>query len=242
MNSLRAQARTIGVTFEHWLADEVKSSGQGNNAILDNYDDAISGIVGGWDHPKNFGRIKHESHVDNRMPLWWAQYEQDPENDLVSAKLLFNGLMQISGAYRTQCYLQARGAQDYLWRRSGRPVGINLESEAMARLINVVPGNDLSEAEMSVEDLGSEVERVSRIGETALKNVSKYNTNTGRDLRRANSPSVQEMAMAQHAWARFSIDCVIVAAKIRGGELAAVPFLEPKSISLEPQVIYPMAA
>lgn len=55
------------------------------------------------------------------------------------------------------------------------------------------------------------------------------------------STSVQEIIVAQYAWSRLTIDCVVLAAKIRKGELAAVPFLEPRSISLDPQVVYPLA-
>ena len=56
-----------------------------------------------------------------------------------------------------------------------------------------------------------------------------------------DSPSIQEVLKAQREWIIFATECVTLAAKIRRGELARVPFLEAKSISADPKVTYPLA-
>lgn len=241
--SIERSGQMTADVFTGWLADEVVSSSEGHNKALDNYKAAIRGLKGGWEHAENFSRIKHESHIDNRMPLWWEQYVQEPENDLLSAKILFNALMQISGTYRAQCYMQAQDTGEYLELRRERPHDINMDQAVTGQMrIWLPPGGNFSTASISLEELDERRLKVSRAGGIALKSVSSWAKQGYGSFGEIDSASVRKLREAQFDWATFATDCVVMAAKTRNGDLRAVPFWEPKSISEEPEVIYPLAA
>lgn len=241
-NPVRDSAANISEAFSQWLRDEVaSSSSEGDvNVYLDEFNTAREGLRGGWDHPKNFTARKLESHL-TRLPLWWEAYTLDPSDDYQSARFLFNSLMQVSGCYRNQCYMEAKDADDYKERRL-KAVGIYLGTTVLHRLMDTVPASgSFAEADITLEELDKVRVEVSEAGEEAVRKVCKR-TVAGFDFGVPDSMSAKFMMEAQHAWLNLSSDSVVFAAKIRGGELAAVPFLEAKSISEEPQVIYPIAA
>ena len=243
-------ARIAGV-FDNWLHDEVRSSHTEVNSYLDEYDTAIKGLKGGWANPQNFTARKHESHVHIRLPQAWKTYNMTlqpdtPHNqrEYQSAWLMFTPLMQISGTYRNQCYMEATDAEDYLRRRMSRPSALDMRKTVDDRLRIWLPEeNNFKEAKINLEDLGRELQVASELGTRAVKRVCARAA-IGYDFGQEGSRSAHEMIEAQHAWASFATDCVVFAAKLRGGKLETVPFLEPKSISATPppEVIYPLAA
>ncbi|MBI4034436.1 hypothetical protein HY380_00895 [Candidatus Saccharibacteria bacterium] len=242
MVETRGQATSISQACLDWLGQEIQNSSTSGdiNAYLDDYVTAVEGLSGGWDHPKNYTARKLESHL-SRLPYWFEAYSYDPLDDYQSARLLFAGLMQTSGSYRNQCYLQATSAEDYIHRRTTRSIGINFQGFCQERLEELVPDGRLSKARINLEGLGDHVSRAISVGEAAVRRVCNR-VQDGQDLGKQTSASVMEMLMAQHVWSRLVIDSVIFAAKIRNGNLQTVPFLEPKSISLDPKVIYPITA
>lgn len=244
-------SETIASAFNDWLEAEVRSSGVEVNTYLDEYNQAIRGLRGGWDHPDNFTVHKHESHVDVRLPQAWETFIMSLEPDMAqedkdyqSAWLLFTPLMQVSGSWRNQCYVQASDASDYLVRRHSQANGIDTEAVVATRLKVWLPSPDnFADANLTVDELGRQLKNTSVTGRKALERVVER-TVLGYDFGEEESVSTHNMQVAQEAWTAFSTDCVILAAKLRKGELAAVPFLEPKSISATPppKVIYPLAA
>jgi hypothetical protein len=254
---IREAGETIAQTFENWLRAEVISSGIERNTVLDDYERALPGLKRGYDDPENYVAAKHEAHVFTRMPIWWEAFvttpPEHPKYDEMAAQISFNALMQVSGTYRDQCYLQATDPEidpdDYINRRQSRPIGVNnLPAVVNARLATHFLANDwdkeadFATASIDISELDRTRQKAIRIGDEAVKTMCAR-VAEGKDLHQEESESVREMLDAQYNWLTLAIDCVTLAAKIRRGDLAAVPFLEPKSISADPppQVIYPLA-
>jgi hypothetical protein len=60
----------------------------------------------------------------------------------------------------------------------------------------------------------------------------------GQDLGQPGSRSAQEMMDAQRQWLDFTIDSIVLAAKLKRGDLGAVPFWEPISITEQTGSLY----
>jgi hypothetical protein len=237
--AIEEPTEAVAGSFYKWLQTEVETSGTDRNRYLDEYDRALEGLKAGWEDPRNFTARKLESH-NQRLPLWWEAYTYNPLDDYQSARILFAGLMQLSGAYRDQCYVQARDADDYIERRQ-KAIGIDLKPPVGIRMYTYLPSTgNLARARISNEDLKNRMEKSINVGEVTVKNLCRR-AEIGEDLGKAHSPAVVEMYLAQENWTTFCTDCVILAAKLRKGKLSSVPFLEPKSISEDPQVYYPLA-
>jgi hypothetical protein len=237
--SVEDATEAISGAFNQWLAGEVESSNSDRNDYLDNFQEWRSQIRLGYANHGNWTAEKNRAHL-NRLPIWWQGFEMDPSNDEQSAKILFAGLMFVSGAYRNQCYFQAESAEDYESRRRAA-VGINIENAISTRLNTHLPSTgNFANARISVEDLNQRRIASEKIGETAVKAICARGQ-IGYDFGQERSRSVVEMANAQYNWLTFSVDCVTLAAKIRKGELEAVPFLHPINITDNPGVYYPLA-
>jgi hypothetical protein len=240
--------KQISNAFYGWLSAEVKSSGI-DNTYLDDYTEARRRLALGYNTDENWSAEKQESHLNRLEKIWWPPFVEQPQDDEQSANIEFSSLMFVSGAYRIQCYVQSQTPEEYDARR-GKAIGINMRQVVVEHLANILPpsGNfshanivlqSRNTGETTLEDRKQAI--VSEIGETTVKNVCER-LYSGKDLGLQDSPSVQEMLKAQKGWIEFATDSVALAAKMRRGELAAVPFLEPKSTSAKPvpKVIYPL--
>jgi hypothetical protein len=244
-------SETIAHAFGGWLNAEVRSSGTEVNTYLDDYSAAIRGLEGGREHKDNFYAIKHNSHVGNRIPQDLQRFEVSLEPDFPiekidyhSAALMFTPLMQVSGNRRVQCYIEAKDAEDYLVKRHSVPAGIDLEQVAYNRLDKWLPRSEnFTNAFITPEKLSQRIGVVSRIGGRAVSEICQR-AERAFDIGLEDSALAQVLKTGQIEWAGLATDCVILAAKLRKGELAAVPFWEPKSISANPppEVIYPFSA
>jgi hypothetical protein len=76
---------------------------------------------------------------------------------------------------------------------------------------------------------------------TALKAEEEINLRaaSGEDFGLEESPALASIRAGERLWTEFAADLIVYARQVRGGNLAAVPLLEAKSISDEPQVYYP---
>lgn len=224
----------ISSVFYDWLAAEVRMSHIERNQSLDKLSDALEGLHGGWEHPKNFTAIKHRSHVDDRYPLWWETYQsttsEDPHYDLQSAQLIFNALMQVSGSFRNSCFIRARTQAHYLMLRH-RAVGV-----VIPRVVGEVLGQEMTEdgnlEETGIDDMGfkKEIDRISGVGGLAVRRLCARRE-MGYIPRDRDYLSMQYMNLAQRRWLELATEGVVLAARNRGGDLSAVPFLEPRSIT-----------
>lgn len=232
-------SQIISGAFYNWLQAEVETSGGDRNEYLNDFEEMRRRLTLGYEHPDNWAVTKHQSHMD-RYPVWWEAFALDPSDDYQSARILFNALMQVSGMYRDQCYIQASDQEDYLARRA-KIVGINPQQPVALGLRVLVPETgDFSLADLEIESLDERRKEAMVIGELAVKKMCERLFHKD-DLGAQDSVSVRETMSAQYSWLSFATDCVVLAAKIRKGELGAVPFLEAKSISDDPKVIYPLA-
>jgi len=248
MTNRSSEVRIAGVLAD-WLNDEVRSSGIEANAYLDDYDKAVEGLKNGPGHKFNYLASKHASHVEVRLPSAWQAFNESLEKDIYeereyqSAYLMFTPLMQVSGTYRAQCYMEAADVGDYMRRRLLRPAGVDLWQVAARRLDKWLPEPDnFGDSTITVEQLGLSLERASKIGGRVVSEVCQR-AERNFDFGIEGSATARVLKSAQIEWASLAIDCITLAAKQRAGQLEAVPFLEPKSISADPppKVIYPLA-
>jgi hypothetical protein len=238
--STKPASEVVSEALYGWLDAEVKSSGQDLNSYLDDHTHAIDGLKSGWEHPDNSTAQKFISHMD-RFPIWWEAFAYNPDDDYQAARIMFNGLMQVSGTFRDQCYLQASNNDNYLNSRADA-VGVNIYRLVEERLKTLLPSpGDFTNADIDIEKLNEQRTKISDIGEFAIRRIC-IRANMGYDLEEEDSISVKYMELAQRRWLEFAVDCVAMYAKTRSGNLSAVPFLEPKSISAKPapKVIYPL--
>lgn len=233
---------SITRTIKTWLDAEVKSSGTDHNAVLDNYIAAVEGLRHGPGHPTNFTHEKHEGHMNRLKITYWPAYlstpETDPDFDKIAATISFAGLMEVSGAYRNQCFIAAKGAEDYARLRQ-KAIGIGIDDIVAVRLERRLPSSgDFGKAAITDEVLEERLH-------TAIDNSDEcYEIVVGRamdglDFGRPTSPSAENLMNDQANWIGFITDSIIMAAKKRAGNLAAVPLLDAQSISKEPQPYYP---
>jgi hypothetical protein len=235
---IREAGETIAQTFEDWLRAEDISSGIDRNTVLDDYERDLPGLKRGY---------------DDRWEAFMTTPPEHSKYDEMTAQISFYALKRVSGTYRDQCYLQAADPEidpdDYINRRQSRAIGVNnLPAVVNARLATHFLANDwdkeadFATASIDISELDRTRQKAIRIGDEAVKTMCAR-VAEGKDLHQEESESVREMLDAQYNWLTLAIDCVTLAAKIRRGDLAAVPFLEPKSISADPppQVIYPLA-
>jgi len=240
---LEDTAANISTVIYDWLEAEVETSSRSDdvNIVLDDYNKAIQGLRGGFDHPLNFPWHKFNSHTD-QLSGWLKNLRNevtpdDKDFDKFAVKVIFRGLMQVSGSYRCQCYVEARGPEDYLERRK-RVTGINMTEVVMGNLSKRLPeSGQFEDATIDLEALERRRSAVTELGERAVK-VMCNRVLMGQDLGQPGSRSAQEMMEAQKQWLDLTVDSIILAAKLKEGDLGAVPFWEPISISEQSGSLY----
>jgi hypothetical protein len=234
--------RAIAKAMNDWLQAEIESSMEGRNAILDDWEQFQRDLRLPFDDPHNQNAGKTKSHY-NRLLQWTLASEQYPDllqDDYYLARQMFCAQMFVSGAYRRQCFLQAHDADDYaLRRRSMGPVGINLQDTVAQRLSDYSSGDPfltlpykntpeahLTEETMQTNDGGLQISK--EVHDMALA-----------DAGHEESRSISLLRLSQDLWTQLTVDYIAFIAQQRGGQLAEVPFLQPKSISDSPEVRYP---
>lgn len=244
MSEFRLEDTTaqISSVIYDWLETEVETSSRATdvNSVLDDYDSAVQGLQGGFNHPTNYFWNKFGGHMD-RLEGWVRDYSEispdDKEFDKFAVKVTFAGLMEMSGCYRAQCYLASRSVEEYLDRRK-KITDINLTEVIEARLAEWLPDSaNFTAAKIDPPELGRSRQRIATLGEKAVKTVCTRAT-FGYDLGEPYSRSTDELRVAQAHWLDFTVDSIAVTAKQKGGDLEVVPFWEPISISEQSGSIY----
>lgn len=251
MNKVSCQAEQLAAVCEDWLRAEVITSGEGNNRVLDvATDDDLELKRAQISHPYGDDRnLVYKKHSDHENRLWanyWPAFESavvgEPDADLTSATVTFAAQMEQSGGYRRQCYLEAQSAQDYNARRL-LGTGIDIEAVAYEQLARFTPDGRLNRAAISADDLRHSLEDAITADVTNIKNVVAHAMRDIKIMGVENSLPAQGTKKAQISWARAVTNSIILAAKMRKGELEAVPFREPVSITYQSgDVHYPLAA
>jgi hypothetical protein len=234
-----AYSEQIAQALDNWLKAEVVISGESRNSYLDASDqdrqvaeqtfaDMRARFALPYDVDRNWNAAKDKSH-QGRWPGWLQGYTVEPKNEIATAQIGFAPLMSISGAYRSQCYIQASDQSDYLARRVNG-IGIDIEAEVNAQLSEVLYRGNFKGSKISFDGLTRLFDYTYAQGEIGIRAMIAR-LQRGYDLGEEDSRSVESMKSTQRRQVQLATYCIALAAKNRGGNLEAVPFLEPISIS-----------
>lgn len=232
-------AETITRGISSWLDQEAARSSVDHNVYLDNLDRARRDLALSLDDTTSYQAAKPHSH-HNRQRLWGEAMIADPSNDFATARHIFNLLMQMSGSARNIRYFQAASQEDYLERKRRKNIaGIDVFGAVSAGIRKLRQPDSGSLVVPSAEEI-----QAVTLGqfEQKEKMLAELRNRVPEDFGKEESPAVTALQEEQRQWAQLVASSVLMAREYRSGDLAAVPVLEPKSISDEPQVIYPFAA
>jgi hypothetical protein len=230
----------IGTAIEAWLFEEAISSGEDHNEYLDNLAVQRENLVRAADDNANHSSAKHRSHHD-RQRTWGTDLIADPNDEYLAARQVFNPLMQMSGIFRRICYLQAVDQSDYeRLRKTPNSTGIDTRAAVASRLLLRSMSNHGTEATLTVPGAISIHAETLAAFEGSLRDLHNIAKRASRDFGKVKSPSVSRLQAAQKVWCGVVTDSILMAAGYREGDLASVPFLEPKSITHKHQIKYPL--
>jgi hypothetical protein len=220
-----------------WLQQEVKDSDEGRNASLSEFEARKPDFDKPFNDTDNMNTGKLAGHYD-RLRAWAPQYLElaQEHDDYATARLVFCSLMFISGNYRTQCMLEATSGEEYRrLRHNKNPVGIDLLSVTETELINKSTLNPDPSAR-----LNGLVERTIDVNESNLTNAIA-NLSLEPDQPPVPEPTrIESVRCLQEKWAGLAIAQIMVAAGFRDGDFSLVPFFEPKSITDQKHLQYPL--
>jgi hypothetical protein len=179
---------------------------------------------------------------------WTAGFEEHydefdaADNEYAIARQIFCGQMSLSGLFRAQCMLQATDQEDYYHRRiDGDCTGIDLESTVDKRLSGLFGGavpdaEDFGKPRIFLPELVRQTKDANR---RQLRNMQYLHEAGRHHMSQQHSPVIEKLIDLQVFWTNLIVNYIGFAAGERDGQLGFVPFLEPKSISDDPQVYYP---
>ena len=239
-----SQAENIASVFDDWLKAEVVTSGESRNKYLDpqggdpekigaKFRLIRAQLAKPYDDDKNWAAQKDKSHQQQRVPLWAEFFEATAEGhseaDWYAAQAMFAPLMTVSGSYRTECYLSSYSAEDYTDLRA-RGIGIDIEEAVSKSLEKQEVKKSFTASTITFSGLKRAYDYAYAQTEANFRALSARigRPSVGYD---PYTRSIQGMRESQFRHIQLATDCVIMAAKLRHGELEAVPFLEPVSIT-----------
>lgn len=218
-----AHAITGAVT--DWLAQEIKSSMEGSNSYLDEMGSFIETTD-----------AKKRGHYD-RLEAWTGQFEKDPADMAAIEKQMYGVLTGLSGAFRTQCYVLAKGdGEGYARRRTGwhyGPLGINI-SETVSGRLEAQFGEEPDTKSLGVEtiDVDNLAQQTKDVNELRYDTVTRFCADHKRTqglLRPLGH--FARLAALQRDWLELGTDYIAYGAQLNNGSLEKVTFLEPKPIT-----------
>jgi hypothetical protein len=233
-------AEVIASELEGWLKREVDNSVTGRNKYLDDFSDFRNSLVLPYGDRSNTNAAKNRSHYDrtvnwtNGLLDFYEDFNPD-QKDYAISRQIFCAQMSLSGLFRIQCLMQAADQDDYYRRRTGGSgVGIDLEKTVADRLKQL----QSVEHAMSLDDIAA---RTLEINDQQQAYVEELHETGQRYAGQDSSPAIDSGLVSQNRWAGLIVDYIVFASHRDDGDLASVPFLEPKSISDNPEVYYPFA-
>lgn len=225
-------ADPIASVVTEWVHQECVESVKDRNAYLDDLDVLQASLALPLDDPTNLGGAKHFSHA-NRQRFWGEGLVLEPRDDFTAARQTFNVLMQVSGCAKRMLWLGCRNQEEYDVKKvSPNVIGI----DAAPILKNYLGLDKLTMKVSGAEDLNKRTLYEFERKTTTLMYIQSRAT---LDVRKPFSPSMNALKLNQGRWVRLAAHSIMSAAAYRNGDLAAVPLLEPKSISDDPAIIYP---
>ena len=255
---IRKNSKAISGAIYDWLKAEVDSSSQPDdrNLYLNSRAAGMLALTYPYDDDRNATGVKDRNHQD-RLPIWYQGFIAglDPTftdqkmKDFTAAKMPFAALMEASGAFRIQSYLMVkeqtegdpkeieRLAQAEYEEIRSAAINVNVGAIALDYMTNNFPrGIDFANNPLTAEHLLAVQERRAAIGEYGIKSLCAQIMNGMRP-----EASINMMNTVQENWLRLAFSYIAFIAKTRGGDLAAVPFLEARSISDASEIYFPFA-
>lgn len=220
----------LSTVLTDWLSAEIIESDQNRNAVLSDFENRKPDLAKELTDPTNFNGGKALGH-HNRLRLWSRQFiNYDQQNDdYATARLTFCGLIWLSGNYRESCLLQADDAETYFHlRREQGPLSISIPATVEQEL--------RTESHRSI-DLAGLIHRTQAINETNLLTRQRLSPLA------AHAPeAIEAFTALQKDWVALSVAQIMTWAAVRDGDLSRVPFFEPKSITDQTELQYPLAS
>lgn len=240
----------IAGSVEHWLKKEVGSSVMGRNRVLDDFRDWHRSLLLPYDDPGNVNARKNKNHHSqlinwtNGLVEYYDGLDQE-QADYMLARQMFRAQMYLSGLFRVGCFMRATDQDDYYHRRMElERVGIDIDpratiTENLHRLYGQAPEPNAFEPVLTLPELTS---RTLELNEEQRNYVRELHVSGRHDVGKEESPTIDTIIDMEKKWIGHLVDHIAFVAGERGGQLSAVPFLEPKSISEDPQPYYPFTA
>ncbi|HTB49330.1 MAG TPA: hypothetical protein VK712_04585 [Verrucomicrobiae bacterium] len=199
-----------------------------------------------YEDPANANAAKNRSHHD-RLVVWTRGLVENydsfsaEQKDYALARQIFCAQMYLSGLFRVQCFMQATDQEDYYrCRTDGTCIGIDLKravTRGLKSTIGFIPESDGFDSTQIV--LGEIAGQTLLRNENQSEYVKGLHVSGRYDIARESSATMDTVLRLQEGWTRDVVNYVAFAAQEHGGQLAYVPFLEPKSISDDPKVYHP---
>lgn len=220
----------IASGVESWVQQELDLASQTVNRLYNDYDSIIEGFGFPVEDPRNTAASKALSHTGRFMNtgVWYTPFESEPQDEGAAAKMLFACLMRVSGARKNVGYTHCSDQEAFdEFIRDGR----NFSS---ARLIIAQEMAQVSDP-LDFSRLRKINDRTIETHEQLFCRIRLEGGSFSPDARAAAKEFEQDTLRTLTNYVMFS-------AAARNGDIANVPALEPKSISLDPEIIYPFAA
>lgn len=236
----QADIPQIAAFFREWLQAEIIDSDVGRNRVLSEFDRHIDKFFMDFDASDNQASRKTRSH--NRRMTGLLELYKDRSfrgYDEVIAKMGHHGLMMVSGAFRTESYLMARSADEYMgYRHTHGPAGVDITGAVREGVMNISGEGDaaLDAVLAMAEDANGHNLAVHRSVWEWVHDQDSQSL----PLAALDSPPVVAMQEVQRGWLGVVAAHTVVAAELRG-DLARVPFYEPRSIT-DAGMYFPFAA
>lgn len=236
-------AALMADAMNDWLHSEYIASMQDGNKYLDNVHDGRRALTLDINDPDNLPMAKHASHANRQKVAWSEGLKLRPDDEFMIARQLFNITMGMSGTYKRMCYLKSADQASYLEAKlDDNSSGVNLKELVDARL-RYHFGDEPTQTQLAtpVIELEDLLERTNQTFEHVEEIFEFMSKRSQYDFDRDASESLASLEMCQGLWVEVAVDSILYAASQRDGHLSAVPFLEAKSISDDPAVIYPLS-
>ncbi len=241
---------TVAAGIEYWLMKEVGSSVVGRNKVLDDFQDWHHSLLLDYDDPGNVNARKNKNHYSqlinwtNGLVEYYDDFRPD-QIDYALARQMFRAQMYLSGLFRVSCFMKATDQEDYYQRRleitrSSIDVDPKIEiSRSLYRLYDYIPDEAaIFPPALTLPELTS---RTLKLNDEQQAYVRELHISGRNDIGQEESSTLDAIANMENKWIGHLVDYISFIASERGGQLSAVPFLEPKSISEDPQPYYPFA-
>lgn len=238
--------RQISNGIRTWLDREALVSNTNNNALLDELTQIRQAMITPVSSSApDYDLAKHTSHQTRQANFGQAMIEH-PTEDIFVAKNIFNTLMRLSGTARRMCFYAAGDSSEYFALKDDLAIiellGIDMLA-GVARAIDARATDRQLAGEVQVVSAPTprecHTEAMDAFDATGKRYLAEVRSRVPNDFGQLQSPSIDTLKQFFDLWSGICVDNILMAASYRGGDVARVPFWEPKSISDDPQLYYP---